>query len=319
MAVMLRAIGIPTRVEIGFTDGYVSGDHRVITAQDAHAWDEVFFPDYGWITFDPTPLSDGRSQTPAYLGGNNSPGSNTNPGNDKPAHSGQQNQAKPTQPQTTQPTVRLGQPSGAQATSTFPTWQISLLGALLILAGLSTLLARRTRGTDPPRRRRLLVGVAIGAWSLAVLVAAAFVSWWLVALLIVLGIAAAPALIRGVRRRQRLHTIARLGANAAGAAWSELLAESWDRGTSVPGSDTVRTAATRLAKAHGLDQEGTESLTTLVGAVERSWYGSGTGDSGDPAIATAFDGVRRSLRRNAPLAFSARLLPRSVLKQRKQP
>lgn len=313
MAVMLRAIGIPTRVEIGFTDGYVSGDHRVITAQDAHAWDEVFFPDYGWITFDPTPLSDGRSQTPAYLGGNNSSGSNTNSGNDKPAHSGQPNQTKPTKPQATQPTVRLGQQSGAQATGTFPAWQISLLGALLILAGLSTLLARRTQGT----RHRLLVGVAFGAWTLAALVAAAFVSWWLVVLVIVLGIAAAPALVREVRRRRRLRTIAHLGTNAAGAAWSELLAESWDRGTSVPGSDTVRTAATRLAKAHDLDQEGTESLHTLVGAVERSWYGSGTGDSGDPAIATAFDGVRRSLRRNAPLAFTARLLPRSVLKPRK--
>jgi hypothetical protein len=30
----------------------------VIRASDAHSWVEVYFPDYGWITFDPTPPSD---------------------------------------------------------------------------------------------------------------------------------------------------------------------------------------------------------------------------------------------------------------------
>lgn len=315
MGVMLRSIGIPTRVEIGFTDGYVSGDHRVITAQDAHAWDEVFFPDYGWITFDPTPLSDGRAQVPAYLG-NNSSGNDTNPGNDKPAHQGQQSPTKPNQQKANQPTVQVGAPDATPAGSNFPIWQLTLLAALLLLGAIAAVLARRSRGA--PGRHRLLAGVAIGAWSLAALVAAAFLSWWLVALLVVLGIAAAPAAIRELRRRRRLHTIARLGSNAAGAAWSELLAESWDRGTAVPGSDTVRLAATRLVKAHDLDQEGAESLHALVGVVERDWYGSNPANPGDPAIATAFDGVRRSMRRNSPLAFTARLLPRSVLKPRKQ-
>ena len=317
MAVMLRAIGVPARVEIGFTDGYVSGNHRVITAQDAHAWVEVFFPDYGWITFDPTPLSDGRSQTPAYLGGSTSPGADSNPDTDKPAHDGAVNPAKQTKPQANQPTVRIGAPAGAQAGSTFPAWQLALLAALLLLGAVAAVLARRARSTGPPRRHQLLVGGAVGAWSLAVLVAAAFVSWWLVVLVIVLGMAAAPAVIRELRRRRRLHAVALLGANAAGAAWSELLAESWDRGTAVPTSETVRVAAHRLAKAHDLDKEGTESLHTLVGVVERSWYGSSTANPGDPTIVTAFDGVRRSLRRNAPLALRARLLPRSVLKPRK--
>ena len=316
MAVMLRAIGIPTRVEIGFTDGYVSGDHRVITAQDAHAWDEVFFPDYGWITFDPTPLSDGRAQVPAYLG-NNSTGNSTNAGNDKPAHTGQQPQTNPATPKANQPTVQIGAPDAAQAGSNFPIWQLTLIAALLILGACAALFARRTRATGPPGRHRLLVGIAIGAWALAVLVAAALLSWWLVTLLVVLAVAAAPAAVREIWRRQRLHTIAKLGSNAADAAWSELLAESWDRGTAVPGSDTVRLAATRLVKAHDLDQAGSESLHTLVGVVERSWYGSNSAVPGDPAIVTAFDGVRRSLRRNSPLAWRARLLPRSVLKPRK--
>ncbi len=319
MAVMLRAIGIPVRVDIGFTDGYVSGDHRVITAQDAHAWDEVFFPDYGWITFDPTPLSDGRSQIPAYLGGNNSPGANSNPEDDKPAHGGAVDPAKPNKQQNSQPSVQLGTPATAQAGSSFPTWQLVLLGALILLAALCAVLSRRTDRVAARRRHQFLAGGAIGACALAVLVAAAFVSWWLVLLVIVLGIAAAPSVIREIRRRARLRTIAHLGTNAAGAAWSELLAESWDRGTSVPGSDTVRLAATRLVKAHDLDAEGAQSLHTLVGAVERSWYGSDQATSGDPVIVTAFDGVRRSLRRNSPLALRARLLPRSVLKPPRKP
>ncbi|MGB1289357.1 MAG: transglutaminase-like domain-containing protein, partial [Aggregatilineales bacterium] len=57
MVVMLRSLGIHTR----FIVGYGSGDFNPFTgfyevrASDAHAWTEVFFPEYGWIPFDPTP------------------------------------------------------------------------------------------------------------------------------------------------------------------------------------------------------------------------------------------------------------------------
>ncbi|HZY64505.1 MAG TPA: transglutaminaseTgpA domain-containing protein [Rubrobacteraceae bacterium] len=57
LAVMARSLGIPARV----TTGYVSGEYNPFTglyevkASDAHAWVEVYFPGYGWSTFDPTP------------------------------------------------------------------------------------------------------------------------------------------------------------------------------------------------------------------------------------------------------------------------
>jgi len=57
MAVMLRGIGIPARYVTGFLSGEyndVGGDY-IVRESDAHAWVEVFFPDYGWITVDPTP------------------------------------------------------------------------------------------------------------------------------------------------------------------------------------------------------------------------------------------------------------------------
>lgn len=67
MAVLLRTIGIPSRVAVGFTSGRYTGDGRVITTEDAHAWVEAYFPGHGWTTFDPTPLADGRADVPSYL------------------------------------------------------------------------------------------------------------------------------------------------------------------------------------------------------------------------------------------------------------
>jgi protein-glutamine gamma-glutamyltransferase len=57
MTVMLRAEGIPARYVTGFLEGEyndLAGDY-IVRESDAHAWVEVYFPDYGWITFDPTP------------------------------------------------------------------------------------------------------------------------------------------------------------------------------------------------------------------------------------------------------------------------
>ncbi len=57
MTIMLRAEGIPARYVTGFSSGEynnVGGDY-ILRESDAHAWVEVYFPGYGWITFDPTP------------------------------------------------------------------------------------------------------------------------------------------------------------------------------------------------------------------------------------------------------------------------
>ncbi len=56
MAVMARSLGIPARV----ATGYASGDYDQKTGlyqvhqYDAHTWVEVYFPQYGWIEFEPT-------------------------------------------------------------------------------------------------------------------------------------------------------------------------------------------------------------------------------------------------------------------------
>ena len=55
MAILLREQGIPTRLAEGFLPGTRDGNGReVILSDAAHAWVEVYFPGYGWVTFDPT-------------------------------------------------------------------------------------------------------------------------------------------------------------------------------------------------------------------------------------------------------------------------
>lgn len=67
MAVMLRTLGVPARVAVGFTPGTSTGDSWLITTDDAHAWVEAWFPESGWLPFDPTPLADGRTVVPSYV------------------------------------------------------------------------------------------------------------------------------------------------------------------------------------------------------------------------------------------------------------
>jgi transglutaminase-like putative cysteine protease len=57
MTVMLRTLNIPSRLVNGFQTGSYNriGKDFVVRARDAHSWVEVYFPKYGWITFDPTP------------------------------------------------------------------------------------------------------------------------------------------------------------------------------------------------------------------------------------------------------------------------
>ncbi|HUJ96404.1 MAG TPA: DUF3488 and transglutaminase-like domain-containing protein [Terriglobales bacterium] len=59
MAVMLRTLGIPVRVVNGFRTGEFNDltSQYVIRASNAHSWVEVYFPGYGWVSFDPTPAS----------------------------------------------------------------------------------------------------------------------------------------------------------------------------------------------------------------------------------------------------------------------
>jgi len=69
LAVMLRTLGIPARE----ATGYVPGPYNPLTdlyevqAKDAHAWVQVWFPGYGWQSFDPTAFVPDANPSPAQV------------------------------------------------------------------------------------------------------------------------------------------------------------------------------------------------------------------------------------------------------------
>jgi len=65
MAIMLRSIGIPSRVVNGFAGGEFNDitSQYVIRGSDAHSWVEAFIPGQGWMEFDPTPPGSGQAHT----------------------------------------------------------------------------------------------------------------------------------------------------------------------------------------------------------------------------------------------------------------
>ena len=79
MALMLRYLGIPARVAVGFAGGtYDPAQHLWnISDREAHAWVEVWFKGYGWLPFDPTPAAPGAAprETQAGLPVDGAPGS----------------------------------------------------------------------------------------------------------------------------------------------------------------------------------------------------------------------------------------------------
>ena len=51
---MLRSLGIPARMAVGFSQGELADHKYVVRRLNAHAWPEVYFPNIGWVEFEPT-------------------------------------------------------------------------------------------------------------------------------------------------------------------------------------------------------------------------------------------------------------------------
>jgi hypothetical protein len=65
MAILLRTLGIPSRIITGFRGAQFNqlNANYIVRASDAHSWVEAYIHGAGWIAFDPTPAGDGAAAT----------------------------------------------------------------------------------------------------------------------------------------------------------------------------------------------------------------------------------------------------------------
>jgi transglutaminase-like putative cysteine protease len=56
MVVLARAAGLPARIVVGYAQGEWNPDLGgfIVTEEEAHTWVEVYFPQVGWVEFEPT-------------------------------------------------------------------------------------------------------------------------------------------------------------------------------------------------------------------------------------------------------------------------
>lgn len=68
-ALMLRRLGIPSRIAYGYAGGVYDRSHGVhaFRGRDAHSWIEIFLRDHGWVTYDLTPRGQGAHHAPEML------------------------------------------------------------------------------------------------------------------------------------------------------------------------------------------------------------------------------------------------------------
>ncbi len=71
--VLLRSLGIPARLAVGYASGENVDDPEFYTVRqlDAHAWPEVYFPEIGWVEFEPTVSQPELSRPLTALGQDN--------------------------------------------------------------------------------------------------------------------------------------------------------------------------------------------------------------------------------------------------------
>lgn len=68
MALMLRSLDIPARYRVGYIihEFNQSGGYFIVRDKDAHAWVQAYFPEKGWVDFDPTPPSAVNRENTTY-------------------------------------------------------------------------------------------------------------------------------------------------------------------------------------------------------------------------------------------------------------
>jgi transglutaminase-like putative cysteine protease len=155
MALLLRMGGISARVATGFSPGGYSSRKKawIVRDTDAHAWVEVWFDKYGWVTIDPTPdATPARSQVAALapVPGAQPPATAADTG----AADAAANTERPNL--TVRPELQVGKGGSAAGTAdqggiSFWVWALIVLAAAALVLAVM-LFRRRPRGNTPMDR-----------------------------------------------------------------------------------------------------------------------------------------------------------------------
>jgi transglutaminase-like putative cysteine protease len=290
MTVLLRTLGVPARVVIGFVPGTRQADGSyLITNRDAHSWPEAWFASTGWIPFEPTPREDGTSTpssvSPPDLTNQDTPSSTptlssaTTP---SPGASPTSGVTEDGTPEATPAGSDRTQPTGVPASPIIFWVSRILFGACLVVALLVPAMVRIAR-----RRRRFAAVAPDGSAA-----------------------GGGPAAVDA-----RVHT-----------AWAELVDLTFDLGIPLRPNESPRAGALRLADRIAASAEVREpdaeaaraALTRIAGAEEVARYAPATlarSSAADRMIGHDLHLVARLLRAATPRTHRARALvaPRSVV------
>lgn len=154
MVMLSRAAGIPARMAVGFLPGVVDGQDRVVRADDAHAWPELYFPDVGWTRFEPTPgVRSGLA--PPYSRAAGAPGSDGLPGPTASASASPTTRTRPQDDVTAQAPQQAAGGSGDGLADVVGRAVPTVLGvlAVLLLAAATPVGARLSRRSARRRAR----------------------------------------------------------------------------------------------------------------------------------------------------------------------
>jgi transglutaminase-like putative cysteine protease len=272
MTVLARLLGIPARVAVGFLPGQKVGkDSYQVHGSDAHAWTQLYFPGYGWTTWDPTPSGNEVGQAgippsfsvPPGVGGHGTNGTSPPSSVTAPNH----NVIGPGIGRERHIAAIDGGAPGVPVTAQ------------------KTAVTSSNNDDDAP---------------IALVVVAALLAIGLVT----------PRIVRSLTRRRRW-TTARGDAGVAHAAWAELLDNLTDFGVGYGPGETPRTLTKRIQLQQKLAEPVRQALDRLAQAEERASYAREPAAAGalSADVATVRGAVSASVTRSA--RWRAWLMPPS--------
>jgi transglutaminase-like putative cysteine protease len=234
MALMARTLGIPSRVQVGFTPGeVVEAGVWQVTLHDAHAWPELWFEGVGWVRFEPTPGGGDGSAAPAWA----------------PAPQNQSPTAEPRREGNGGVVLRRGggrvngQPAGKQD----------------LRDVLEANRAQSAVGASSGQDGGTGSGESSQTWL------------WLTIALLTAAALLAPTVAARLTRRTRWRGVAD-PVTAVSAAWDEVLDAATDVDLAPSPTETARDLAARLPKRGGLSRERGGHLVELASWVEQVRY-----------------------------------------------